>query len=115
MTFSNHGCNGTYNFYNHFNGQGVISEQNAVEDDFEDEDHDDVYDPVLYRHSAHLLERTTRDIKAGEEILSNYLWYTDDEDHWWDWVTNLRKICNGEGLGSVTQLEMESQNKKEKS
>ncbi len=116
MTFSNHGCNGTYNFYSYFypgEGGRIISEQNAVKEDIHDDV--DVYDPVSCRHRDLSFDATTRDIKAGEEILANYLFFTDDANYWWDYVESLKKICNGEKLGFVSQFEMEGQKKKEKS
>jgi SET domain-containing protein len=50
-----------------------------------------------------------RDIKAGEEILSNYLDFSSDEKFWAHDVVDLRNICSGVALGEVTEYEQAHQ------
>ena len=112
MTFVNHGCNGTFNIddkdlLNEDDPWG-ITEQNATPEDRSDDR--DVYDPFVARHlisydSQH--SNALRDIKAGEEILCNYLHFTDANDEWFEEVEILKKICNGEEVGLITQAEEE--------
>jgi hypothetical protein len=46
-----------------------------------------------------------RDIKAGEEILSNYVFYGCDGEAWLSEVEDLRRLCLGEDVGFITKLE----------
>ena len=77
LTFSNHGCNGTYNF-----GRGQIrfTEMN-VNLERAPEEYDDkafTYSPVLERHLRQIQsagDYSLREIRAEDEILSNYVKY----------------------------------------
>lgn len=75
ITFVNHGCNGTYNVgvktdYNEFS-----SNLDAPTDDLDGRSHTgtSVFNPVVDRHLFFGGDESLRDIKAGEEILDNYL------------------------------------------
>jgi len=83
----NHGCNGTYNFGDEDDGKPF------TEMDFESFFTEDSsmnfinkappFSPVYERHLGHLSKAgdvTTRDIKAGEEILTDYLAFGGDID-----------------------------------
>ena len=69
---------------------------------------DDVFDVYSARHiESDALSYTVavRDIKAGEEIFSNYVFYAADEKAWKEDVMDLRRWCSGEDVGSITQIE----------
>ena len=46
-------------------------------------------------------------IRAGEEMLSNYLSLVSDEDDWVLYIEELQKICNGQEVGDITRAEEE--------
>ena len=115
MTFSNHGCNGSYNII----GQGwgsvssTITEQNVTPDDYNagDELYSYVYDIYKDRHVVHsALEMciARRDIEAGEEIFSNYIFLISEKDEWWEYAKSLKRMCSGEEIGLITQEEMKN-------
>ena len=122
LTFSNHGCNATFNTYEHksfkllLTGElTLLTEQNATSDDINNygDFHyspDELFDPFTDRHPSHAdlsYMVATRDIKAGEELFSDYLWL-DDLEEWYDAVLDLKKICSGEKVGSITEKERSS-------
>ena len=118
LTFSNHGCDGTYNIMDwdednrwvNGNEGAIVTEMNATVDDYEDF-RDNVYDIYTDRHNAHsalTYSVASRDIKSGEEITSNYVSFTSDFEAWLDDVKDLMIICRGEGVGIVTKTEAES-------
>lgn len=56
------------------------------------------YNPVYDRHIDEMstgMYEVKRDIKAGEEIFSNYLPYVSDHELWIDAVKELRDVCKG--------------------
>ena len=66
------------------------------------------YDPVLERNIRSIMasdELVLRDIKAGEEILDNYLAFIGDEDDWEEDIHSLRNQCTGTGIGEVVEYE----------
>jgi spermidine synthase/S-adenosylmethionine/arginine decarboxylase-like enzyme len=98
LTFVNHGCNGTYN-------TGRVTKVNELTADLEtpiDElngriHSDSLFDPVIDRHLfSSITDASIRDIKAGEEILDNYLNFIGSDGDWANDVSDLRKQCNGE-------------------
>lgn len=110
MTFVNHGCNGTFNIidWNQFGGK-TFTENNVTRDDAEDESDSEVYDIYSDRHVQHAAltySVATRDIKAGEELFSNYLFYTTES--WWDDVKRIRRMCTGKETGFITTQEMKN-------
>jgi SET domain-containing protein len=59
---------------------------------------------MIERHLFHSPVHALRDIKAGEEILDNYLAFTSEEESWKQDVTDLRELCTG-APGDVTNYE----------
>lgn len=118
MLFANHGCDGSYNFGD-INEDSVLTETNVgidqVPDKFDQEAF--VYSPVIERRIRQYLsgvgteESALRDIKAGEEILMNYLYYGANPDHWKEFVSDLRDQCLGEVTGAITKYEESVGNK----
>ena len=117
LTFGNHGCNGTYNImdwneYNRWVKEGVIvTEINATIDHYEDY-HENVYDIYTDRHITHsalIYSLASRDIKAGEEITSNYVFYATDFESWLEHTKDLKSICRGDDVGFITKAEADSQ------
>jgi hypothetical protein len=115
MTFTNHGCDGSFNILDWKTYEAwirndefaIVTEQNATIDMYEPF-RDEVYDIYTDRHISHsALEYTVaaRDIKAGEEILSNYVFYGCDGEAWLSEVEDLRRLCLGEDVGFITKLE----------
>jgi len=121
MTFSNHGCDGSFNvldwvtYASWIDGEerAIVTELNVTKDDYEPF-RDEVYDIFTDRHIMHSALTyvvASRDIKAGEEILSNYVFFVSSFDDWWDEVEELKRICRGEDVGFITMAErMETAN-----
>ncbi len=67
-----------------------------------------VYNPAKDRN-LHMefvgTEKVLRDIRAGEEVLDNYLGMVGHVTDWKIDVLHLRAQCNGEGVGDVTEYE----------
>lgn len=65
-----------------------------------------VFNPVIDRHLFFSGDMCVRDIKAGGEILDNYLAFVGGEEAWEHDVTDLRQQCSGQATeGSVTEYE----------
>jgi spermidine synthase len=103
LTFVNHGCNGTYNI-----GQETDFDESTVNldalPDIVSGKNSAKYSPMIERHLFHSPVHALRDIKAGEEILDNYLAFTSEEESWKQDVTDLRELCTG-APGDVTNYE----------
>ena len=107
----NHGCNGSFNV-------DALGLDGATEQNFDTFNYTasgkSLYNPFLDRH-RHSVEDTydyaLSDIKAGEELLCNYLFFTDvaNEELWVKEAHKLRRICNGEEVGDITIFEEENQ------
>jgi len=115
MTFSNHGCNGTFNIieWSSEKEPDALTEQTATPSDYEEHApfQREFYDIFYDRHIAHnalTSEVAKRDIKAGEEILSDYLFLISSESEWNDYAKVLKRICNGEEVGDIAQAEEEA-------
>jgi len=115
MTFTNHGCNGTFNgldwrtYQNWKKGYewAIVTEQNATAD-MHEYDRQEVYDIFIDRHVKHgalVYNVAKRDIKAGEELLDNYVFFVEQYDDWFHETTELKQICNG-GVGFITRAEI---------
>mmetsp|Transcript_937 Transcript_937/g.1444 ORF Transcript_937/g.1444 Transcript_937/m.1444 type:complete len:866 (+) Transcript_937:187-2784(+) len=112
QTFVNHGCNGSFNIAGTLlKASQTITEQNAKESDqysFHDNEVDwDNYNPRRLRHLHHLsstFEVALRDIKAGEELFTDYLSFAEG-DEWWTDVQDLKRWCSGEDVGHITKKE----------
>jgi len=98
MTFVNHGCNGT-------NNVGLVSEiteltadLNFMPEEFVAKGHSTLYNPAADRHLPHYIagaEISFRPIRAGDEILDNYLAFIAVPSFWMDDVEDLRSQCSG--------------------
>ena len=112
QTFVNHGCNGSFNVAGlPSKANQELTEQNAQESDqylFKKEELDwNIFDPHRLRHLHHYsssFDYALQDINAGDEILADYLDFSEGAD-WWAEVQELRNICNGEGVGYITKKE----------
>ena len=108
MTFSNHGCNGSYNYGDEFltltEGTMDLSSEEIPPD------HDCTaipYSPIQERHLRQMLSSgdvALREIKAGEEILVNYVTYANPEE-WTEEIKKLRDQCAGGAVGEVSEYE----------
>lgn len=114
LTFVNHGCNGSYNVdtqssMGYKNHQHQMTEQTVTQSDFPTL-RPQVYSPYLDRHLHHkevMWNEAIEDIPAGNELLSDYLFYTTyDADAFHKEAQVLKRICNGQEFGSITMNEM---------
>mmetsp|Transcript_46741 Transcript_46741/g.99177 ORF Transcript_46741/g.99177 Transcript_46741/m.99177 type:complete len:920 (-) Transcript_46741:286-3045(-) len=111
MLFMNHGCNGTYNYAaTESDSDNRLTEMNIdfknigeiVENFINKSSHP--YSPVFDRNWRMILNSgdcSLRDIKAGEEILTDYLTFAGSIDDFRRDVMSLRRQCVGEGVGVV--------------
>jgi len=111
FTFINHGCNGTFTIDDmEYDG---LTEQNAELSSFKDKERE-TFDPFMDRHyiqNKNSPSFTLRDIKAGEEILCNYLFFTEENNEvWFEDAQELKRLCNNEDLGFVSKLEQSTVN-----
>lgn len=109
LTFINHGCNGTYN-HAHLGDSYELHEFSADVSKMPEEYQEDrsVYNPVRDRNIpfwSSSLDFTTRDISAGEELLTNYLAFVGHASDWKYDLLHLRAQCNGKDVGDVTSYE----------
>jgi hypothetical protein len=108
LTFTNHGCNRTFN-------QGMVlpvTEMDADLDHMPDILYGNVaetyfYNPFIDRNLfliMHVNEVTLKDVKAGDELLDNYLSYLSEEN-WASGVTDYRAQCALQGVGEITRYQ----------
>ena len=107
LTFVNHGCRGSYN----------IGEETPFDEFSADPDSLDyvsagrshkgtsTFNPVVDRHLRFQPDVSLREIKAGEEILDNYLDFVGLPEYWTKDVMDLRALCSGQAVGQVTNYE----------
>jgi len=107
VTFVNHGCNSTENIIGSFDQEG-FNEWTRMLDEGKITEQPDrpPFDPSCDRHIHHLsasLDITKHKIMAGEELLSNYVGFGDNdlEEH-----SEIDSMCKGEKLGTIKVLEM---------
>jgi hypothetical protein len=107
MTFVNHGCNKTYNTGGESSIDELTSDVDVFPDNLNGRSHaqTSTYNPVVDRHLRHAADYSLRDIKAGEEILDNYLAFIGNEKDWASDVQHLRDLCSGHTIGTVTEYE----------
>lgn len=116
MTFVNHGCKGSYNIgketpFDEFTARLDAPCSEAA--DGRSHSGTTTFNPVVDRHLTFWIDKSIRDIKAGEEVLDNYLAFTcSNRDKWFKDVANLRAECLGEAVGEVTSYETERVSKK---
>ena len=115
MTFVNHGCNGTSNIIDWpTNNQwvdgienAIRTEQNVTRDDYADF-RAEVFDLHYDRHMDHIAltyRVAKRDIKAGEEIFANYVYYTVGDEQWREEVKSIQRMYSGEEIGFIAKKE----------
>lgn len=106
--FMNHGCNKTYNFGDEYS---PVTELNA-DPTFIPPEYDtraEIYCPVIERNLRAYTsgpDRTLRDIKAGEEVLANYLAFVANDEDWEEELLSMKSQCAGETLGEISDYEM---------
>jgi SET domain-containing protein len=112
FTFVNHGCKGTYNIgdvtdFDEF----TITNTQVIPDELSGKSHQgtSTFNPVVDRHLTYIGFMNIRDIKAGEEILANYLTFYASEEDWSRGVIDLRNQCSGLASGEVTEYEQADQ------
>jgi hypothetical protein len=110
QTFANHGCRGTNNVGVVTNFDESTVNTGVMPHELSGKSHQgtSIFNPVVDRHLIHFGDRTIRDIKAGEEILDNYLDFFSVEKYWAEDVINLRNQCSGLAFGEVTEYEQAS-------
>jgi hypothetical protein len=116
LTYSNHGCNGTYNIdakyiihlKSRYSDDQNFTEQNVKQSDFPSNLRP-LYSPYYDRHLHHkevIWNEAVKDIMAGDEILSDYLYFTMySAEAFYEESKVLKRICNGEEVGLVTKNE----------
>merc|ERR1711862_474542 len=116
MAFVNHGCNSTDNLggfieyfipaaYDAFKEDGFIK---GSEVSLLDSKGEYYTNPLNLRHIEmynSALDFARKDIKAGEEILQNYLTYESEPGDLLEVVELFQRICKGEAVGEVTKYE----------
>jgi len=73
-------------------------------------------DLVIDRHLPSFAagyDESSRDIKAGEELLQNYMYFMSYSEDWKLQVLDQKAQCRGEVLGQVRQDEIEALDKEE--
>lgn len=107
LLFSNHGCNFTFNYGT---DSVLLSETTASLHTIPpgiEANEASAYSPFDERHLRQYLgtgDYTLREIKKGEEILTNYLSFVDPSE-WAEEVRILRSQCSGEEVGEVSDYE----------
>lgn len=66
------------------------------------------FNPVVDRHLRYQADHSLRDIKAGEEVLDNYLAFVGIAEDWKNDVQQMRKVCAGQEVGEVTSYETDA-------
>ena len=110
LSFSNHGCNGTYNvldsgsFNKEINGRH-LTEQNAELSDYPQSG--PIYNPYLDRHIKALdYIEAIADINPNEEIFSDYIFFSSSSPAvFYKEAQHLKRICRGEEIGLISQNE----------
>ena len=113
FTFSNHGCNGTFNTIDYPPGEwdaDIISEQNATLSDLQHYLDTDVpvFDIFAARHKLKFIIYARTDVKAGAEIFSDYLFLVIEQNAWLKETDFLKRVCRGEAVGDITASEERS-------
>lgn len=82
----------------------------VLDDEVDGKRHTTLFNPVVDRHLRFQADTSLRDIKAGEEILCNYLTFssTGNAEDWANDVQDLRAQCSGQAVGEVTDYESRS-------
>lgn len=116
FAFINHGCDGSFNIeskqsslHMHYMEGLRLTERNALSEHYNKWfPGREIFDPYMDRHYLHhnaYHPIAMRDIAAGEEILDNYVFHTENEDVWYDYTQYLQRICDGKEDGEVKIFE----------
>ena len=123
FTFSNHGCNGTFNVIDYPPGEweegewgegewdeDIVSEQNATLSDLLHalDTYVPVFDIFAARHKLNFNFYARTDVKAGAEIFSDYLFLVTEQNAWLKETDLLKRVCRGEAVGDITANEERS-------
>ena len=115
-TFANHGCNGTYTIGYKIDETELTVDENKIPDSLMHDPMDGTfYGPFADRHFhfyATDIGKIRRDVRAGEEVLDNYLTHTTEEE-WSEHVKNLRSMCLKQSEGLVSEYEKSKGKKKD--
>jgi len=115
LTFANHGCDGAWNFIfantemreNRLGGR--VTERNARPEHYDMwQPERDIFDPYMDRHMVHNnngVPIAAHDLKAGDELLDNYVFYASESESWYTYSQYLSKICDGKDEGEIYQSE----------
>jgi len=109
-TFTNHGCNGSYNSGEFTDLNEFTADLTAMPAALDPDQGKSVYNPVEDRHFRLMLsgnDKSLRDIAAGEELLDNYLGFIGHSSDWQHDILALRAQCSGHA-GEITEYEKES-------
>jgi len=100
LTFVNHGCRGSYNMGKKTTFDEFSADPSTVDGTVSGRSHEGTttFNPVVDRHLRYMADRSLRDIKAGEEILDNYLAFVGKPEFWAKDVMNLRALCSGQAV-----------------
>lgn len=118
MTFANHGCNGNYNIFGsleplQYPGYHNHTEQTVTLSDFQT--YSPIFNPYFDRHVRRLeckFVEVFKDINPGDEIFSNYLFMTTSSPElFFEEAEVLKRICSGDEIGLVTQMEQDHDEK----
>jgi len=120
LTYVNHGCNGSNNvdysemYEIKMQMKPDLTEQNTEPSDFGLlATKSIIYSPYRDRHVFHEEVKSdivVKDIVAGEEVFSDYLFYTtENQAEFYKEAQHLKGLCNGEEVGLVTQKELSHQ------
>lgn len=106
-TFVNHGCKGTFNICssNIEKYTEELTDIDAFKVNYIDEKK---FDPHRDRHlfsSLNEYDVAVRNVKAGEELLCNYMAFTTKSLDIESDMNELRAICDGKSEGLITILE----------
>ena len=117
MTFVNHGCNGTNNIAGPDEMSLVDGDLPTVNEETADISEgggreflriSPAFDPARERHLRHSAvgaDCAVRDIRAGEELFQNYLYFVSEPCEWSHYITDLRAQCRGESVGTIVAAE----------
>ena len=109
LQFLNHGCNGTSSIQNYTTTE-LTADPTTMPDELAVTYESSIYNPFVSRSFLNLQncgDPTNRDVKAGEELLDNYLaYYTLDS--WTRGINDLRAQCSRQALGMVGSYEQSS-------
>ena len=119
LTFVNHGCNGDHNII--FGLEPLkfpqihnLTEQNVKLTDYKA--NMPLFNPYFDRRYKYMKGgyiESIKDIYPGEELFSNYLFYsTSSPESFYDEAQHLKRMCSGNEVGLVTLSEQKNAKKK---